>query len=59
MPSLPSTVSVSEEDDEGTDDDHTLADVVKSKKAKTSQEGPSSPGGDSLSSHLKGLRAAT
>jgi hypothetical protein len=59
MPSRPPVVSISEEDSESTDDAHTLADVMKGKKVKTSQEGQSSTSGDSLSSHPKGLRAAT
>lgn len=59
IPSRPTAVSLSEEDDEGTDDDRTLADVLKGKNAKTSQEGLGSPGADSLPSHPKGLRAAT
>jgi hypothetical protein len=48
IPSRPTAVSLSEADDEGTYDDRTLADVLKGKNAKTSQEGLSSPGGDSL-----------
>jgi hypothetical protein len=36
MPSRPRVVSVSGQDDEGSDDDCTLADVMKGKKAKTS-----------------------
>jgi hypothetical protein len=59
MPSRPPAVFVSEEDNEGTDDDRTLSDVMKGKKAKTSQEGQSSSGSDSLPSHPKGLRATT
>ncbi|RLM94102.1 hypothetical protein C2845_PM08G15110 [Panicum miliaceum] len=47
------------EDEEGTDDDCTLAEVIKGKKTKTAQEGQSSPGGDPLPSHPKGPRAAT
>jgi hypothetical protein len=36
MPSRPTIDSVNEEDDEDTDDDRTLVDVMKGKKAKTS-----------------------
>jgi hypothetical protein len=58
MLSQPTVDSVNEENDKGTDDDCTLADVMKGKKAKTSQEGQSSLGGDSLPSHPKGPRDA-
>jgi hypothetical protein len=56
MPSRPIVDSV---DDEGIDDNCTFADVMKGKKAKASQEDQSSPSGDSLPSHPKGLRAVT
>jgi hypothetical protein len=36
MPSRPTIDSVREEEDEGTDDDCILADVIKGKKVKTS-----------------------
>jgi hypothetical protein len=49
--SRPSCDLVSEEEDEGTDNGRTLVNVIKTKKAKTSQESASSPGGDLLPSH--------
>jgi hypothetical protein len=49
---------MSEKEDEGTDDDHSLAELIRSKKAKTSQEGASSLGGDLLPSHSNKPRVA-
>jgi hypothetical protein len=59
MPSRPAIDSESVEDDEGTNDNRTLAEVIEGKKTKTPQEGQSSPGGDPLPNHPKGPRAAT
>jgi hypothetical protein len=55
--SRPTIDPVSGEEYEGTNDDRTLAEVMKSKKAKTSQEDTNSPGGDLLPNHPKKLRA--
>jgi hypothetical protein len=41
------------EEELGTDDYRTLEDVMKGKRASTSQEGTSSSGGDLLPSHQK------
>jgi hypothetical protein len=43
MPSRPAIDSESVEDDEGTNDNRTLAEVIEGKKTKTPQEGQSSP----------------
>jgi hypothetical protein len=62
MPSTrPLAIAASSEEDEGdkTDDDRTLAEVIKGKSMKTSQEGASSPGGDLLSSHPKKPQVTT
>jgi hypothetical protein len=56
--SRPSHGPVSEEEDEGTYDDRTLVEVIKSKKMSTSQEGASSPGGGLFPSHPKKGRVA-
>ncbi|RLM54317.1 transposon protein, putative, unclassified [Panicum miliaceum] len=59
MPSRSAIDSESMEDDEGTNDDRTLAEVIKGTKTKTTQESESSAGGDPLPNHPKGPRAAT
>jgi hypothetical protein len=54
MPStrpLANAASSEEEEGDETDSDCTLAEVVKGKSKKASQEGASSPGGDLLLSH--------
>jgi hypothetical protein len=56
MPStrpLATTASGEEEDGDEIDSNRTLAEVIKSKSMKTSQEGASSPGGNLLPSHPK------
>jgi hypothetical protein len=50
---------VSEEEDEGTENGRTLAEVIKSKKEKTSQEGGSSHGGELLPSYSSIKRVTT
>jgi hypothetical protein len=56
--SRPSHDLVSEEEEEGTDNDCTLAEVIRSKKTSATQEGASSPGGDLFPSHPKEARVA-
>jgi hypothetical protein len=51
MPSRPTIDSESMEDDEGTDDDRTFAEVIKGIKTKTAQKSQSSPGGDPMPNH--------
>lgn len=57
--SWPTIYPVSGEENEGTDDDHTLAEMMKNKKTKTSQEGANSPGGDLLPGRLNKPRINT
>jgi hypothetical protein len=56
--SWPTIDPVSREEDEGTDDYCTLAEVIKSKRTRTSQEGMTCSSGD-LPSHLKKPRVAS
>jgi hypothetical protein len=57
--SRPTIDPISGEEDEGTDDDRTLAEVIKGKRKRTSQEGMSSSGGDLLPNHPKKPRVAS
>jgi hypothetical protein len=57
--SRPTIDPVSGEENEGTDDDHTLVEMMKNKKTKTSQEGANSPSGDLSPSHLNKPRITT
>jgi hypothetical protein len=56
MSSQPAIYLENVEDNEGTDDDKTLAEVIKGDKMKTSQEVASSPNGVLLPSHPKKSR---
>jgi hypothetical protein len=62
MPSThPLVIAAISEEEEGdeTDDDRTLAEVIKGNSMKTSKEGASSPSGDLLPSHPKKPRVTT